>query len=515
MSTNNRPTIDYTNKDYVSLREALLNLAQEKLPTWTDHSPNDLGVLLLELFAFMGDSLFYYQDRIANESYLETAVERRSVLNLLRLIGYELRPPQPASADLTLLFDDVPPTSPNGEEEGATAESSSVTIEPGTEFKTDAQMTGESIHFRYIRDEPLTIELTELPVESRNGDSVLRFDPLPVVQVDDKISQETVGSSNGSAGQRFALARMPLIDETLVVMVDEGSGPQAWERQQTLLYSQPFDRHYIVRRDENDLAWIEFGDGIYGKIPRRGQNHISASYCVGGGTKGNVPANSITKNVTKIAGLHSLFNENAAAGGAEHEEIAEASKRGPHLFRTMGSAVTAQDYEYHARQFGVGKVWAQAAGWNRIELYVAPAGGGQPSDTLKEDLRSYLEDKRIMTSLIEIRDPRYVDVAVEGTLDVEPYSFAQQVQQQVEDAVRNLLAFDQVKFNDILYLSKVYEVIEAIPGVRGINVTRYAMPDSPSNLPPEGKLEFARNEIPRAKYANGIQLVVRGGRRAD
>src|SRR4051812_39724622 len=99
-----RPQIDYTNKDYASLLAALLELASEKLPEWTDKSPNDLGVMLLELFAAMGDSLFYNQDRIAGESFLETAVERRSVVQLLRLIGYELSPPLAASADLTLLF---------------------------------------------------------------------------------------------------------------------------------------------------------------------------------------------------------------------------------------------------------------------------------------------------------------------------------------------------------------------------------------------------------------------------
>ena len=45
--------------------------------------------MLLELVAAMGDSLFYNQDRIAGESFLETAVERRSLVQLLRLIGYE------------------------------------------------------------------------------------------------------------------------------------------------------------------------------------------------------------------------------------------------------------------------------------------------------------------------------------------------------------------------------------------------------------------------------------------
>ena len=73
------PTIDYTNKDFASLRRAMLDLARYRLPEWTDQSPADLGSLLVDLFAYMGDIILYYQDRIANEMFLATASERRSV----------------------------------------------------------------------------------------------------------------------------------------------------------------------------------------------------------------------------------------------------------------------------------------------------------------------------------------------------------------------------------------------------------------------------------------------------
>src|SRR6185312_3906660 len=122
--SNGQPQIDYTSKDYTSILAALLQLASQKLPEWTDQSPSDLGVMLLELLAAMGDSLFYNQDRIAGEGFLETAVERRSVVQLLRLIGYELSPPLPASADLTLLF--------------AAGATGTIPIPTGTAFKTTA-----------------------------------------------------------------------------------------------------------------------------------------------------------------------------------------------------------------------------------------------------------------------------------------------------------------------------------------------------------------------------------------
>jgi len=98
------PAIDYTNKDYASLRRAILDLARYRLPEWSDQSPADFGMLMVDLFAYMGDIVLYYQDRIANQSFLQTAIERRSVLNSLRLIGYDLAPPVTSSVELTLFF---------------------------------------------------------------------------------------------------------------------------------------------------------------------------------------------------------------------------------------------------------------------------------------------------------------------------------------------------------------------------------------------------------------------------
>src|ERR1700751_578434 len=63
-------------------------------------SESDYTIALLDAAATMADVLTYYQERIANEGYLRTATERRSVLELARLIGYELRPGVAASVYL-------------------------------------------------------------------------------------------------------------------------------------------------------------------------------------------------------------------------------------------------------------------------------------------------------------------------------------------------------------------------------------------------------------------------------
>src|SRR5512136_2165575 len=60
------------------------------MPTWTERHVPDLGVTLVELLAYVGDYLSYYQDAVATEAYLETARQRISVRRHARLGDYAL-----------------------------------------------------------------------------------------------------------------------------------------------------------------------------------------------------------------------------------------------------------------------------------------------------------------------------------------------------------------------------------------------------------------------------------------
>jgi hypothetical protein len=82
--------IDYLAKDYASFRQALLDFLAARMPGWTEHSEADVGIAVLELLAATADTLSYVQDRVANEAFLGTARQRRSVQGHLALVGYEL-----------------------------------------------------------------------------------------------------------------------------------------------------------------------------------------------------------------------------------------------------------------------------------------------------------------------------------------------------------------------------------------------------------------------------------------
>src|SRR5881227_3771738 len=90
-----------------SMLAALSDITRPALQNLKTRDNDDFSIALLDAAATMADVLTFYQERIANESYLRTATERRSLLELARLIGYELRPGVAASTALAFLLEDA------------------------------------------------------------------------------------------------------------------------------------------------------------------------------------------------------------------------------------------------------------------------------------------------------------------------------------------------------------------------------------------------------------------------
>lgn len=82
------PEINYLAKDYASFRRLMLDRMSIIMPDWKERSPADLQVALVELLAYSGDRLSYYQDAAATEAYLGTARRRVSLRRHVRLLDY-------------------------------------------------------------------------------------------------------------------------------------------------------------------------------------------------------------------------------------------------------------------------------------------------------------------------------------------------------------------------------------------------------------------------------------------
>ncbi len=511
-TVNGTQVIDYMARDYETFLQAMYALIPSKLPQWTDFANEaDFGNVLLELFAHIGDILSYYQDRVANESFLGTARTRRSVIEHLRLIGYKLATAVPAAASLNVT---VPGTV-----------NSVVTINQGDAFATKSQKNKPSVRFEYTREAPLSINFASIPVDLVTGKKT--FVGLPVEE-GRLIKSEVLGTSDGTQNQRFQLAHPGLIlrpigatqvtSRDVVLLTQLGAVIDSWTLQETLAFSRAGQKDYVIEIDENDQATVIFGDGSFGAIPPNG-SQIQATYRVGGGTGGNVPAKSIQSIVgaPQLALLAAqVSNPDPSSGGADRESIEHAVDHAPAVFRSMKRAVTIADYEALALSFkGVGKVQARPTAWNTVTLYVAPEGGGKVSDVLEGNLVAYFEDKRMASQVIEVADVDYVSIYITAEIGVESFYVRSEVQANVAAAAAALLAFDSVTFGQTIYVSKFYEVAEQIPGVLYVNISEFRRSNPLPNTPDPaatGKILLADNEVPvlpsEAPYSGGIKVVI-------
>jgi hypothetical protein len=486
--------IDYTNLGYEALRESMLAIARQTLPEWTDHSENDLGVLLIELFAYASDITLYYQSRIAAQLFPATSDEPESLVQLLRLLGYELRSAPPATVELAVAVDAAQPLP--------------LTVPAGTVFLAQ-NAAGDRQQFESVRDTTITAAGLG-PVVEEN----LRWF-LPVTAVEGRtVTAELLGVSDGAPNQLYTLGEGPVISDSVTVTVDGPGGATRWHEVRSLATATPAQRCFVTQRAADGRVTLLFGDGTNGAVPPRGsaldQVEVLATYRVGGGPQGNVPPG--TTFTTPVSALRRIVAPAGGTGGAAAESVTGARDLAPRLYRAQDRAVTADDYvELALRTPGVGKARAVALNWNDVLLYVAPSGRvEQPSELLRRDLLAAFEQSRMASSVLRVLGPEPVDVYFAATVRAEPYYLLEDVRAAVTGAAAELIAFDRVDFGEPIYLSRLYDALQSLPQVASLTVTQFSRtPDG--GVDADGVIELDPFELARPGYAETIRLVIKDG----
>lgn len=359
--------VDYTDKDFDSLRRRLFALIQSVFPTWTDQSVANFGNILVELNAFVGDVLTFYQDQQARESRITTAQLRKSLLGLVKLIGYTPAGASAATADVTF-------TLAAAVQAGAT-----LTIPAGDRVKT-ASVTAP-IFYQLLAD--LVFQAGET---------------TKTAAVENSTTQTTTVTSSALANQSFTLPATPYIDDSASAVFADG----AYTQVDNFLSSTASDRNFIVIVDQNDRATLRFGNGVNGAIP---QGSGTITYKTGGGSAGRVEAGALKqmeKSYTDSLGARTVVtpsNAAASSGGLDRETNAQISVNGPQSLRVLKRAVAREDYEIAALAVpGVARALHvtidEYAGVpeNTGYLFVVPVGGGAPSSTLLASVLAQFAD---------------------------------------------------------------------------------------------------------------------------
>ena len=333
--------IDYTDKDYESFRAKMLETLQKKMPEYTDLRESDAGVVIIELLAMGLDVLSMYQDIYANEAYITTAEQRENVMNWCSMLGYT--PRFASSAKFEQIFELIG------------VQNTDVIIPKGTVVKTSGTSGEEEVYFETTKD--LLIPKGKLGNEKSSDGNDYMYSV--VVSQGLTISNELLGSSNGSANQTYTLKTPKvIIDDTLEIFVNSGYGFEKWERVNNFIEAQSYDKQYIVNVDNSGYATILFGDDVFGRIPPFGKNNIYATYRVGGGSQGNVGANKIVNLDTKIALIKTTTNpDEAFERGLDEETLDEIRNNAPVANRTRWGAITLQSFLLLHRQIQILFLW--------------------------------------------------------------------------------------------------------------------------------------------------------------
>jgi hypothetical protein len=132
---------DYADRDFDSLRLRLQSLVRSVFPDWTDFNVASFGNLLLELYTFVvGDVLAYYQDNRARESRLPTTTQRKNLLALCKLLGFQPAGARAASVDVVFTLA-APPAADVTIPKGTLVRTASVTQALAFQLRSDVVST--------------------------------------------------------------------------------------------------------------------------------------------------------------------------------------------------------------------------------------------------------------------------------------------------------------------------------------------------------------------------------------
>ena len=268
-----------------------------------------------------------------------------------------------------------------------------------------------------------------------------------------RVINEVLGRSDGSPGQSFWLQNVPVLSrgvgETIEVEGETEGEYEPWQEASDFANSSADDRHFTC---DSVTGEVQFGPSIrqptgeerqYGMVPPAGRQIRFASYRCGGGVVGNVGEGTITVLKSSIPYVASVTNFEAARGGTDPETLDSAKLRAPQVLRARTRAVTAEDFEHLALEASSLVARARCAFPGAtdegqrpppgvIRLLLVPVieeyDGLIPGEELeitrgvRAEVQSYLDERRLLATRLEIASPEYIPVAVEVRIKVKPSS---------------------------------------------------------------------------------------------
>lgn len=455
--------IDYTSRDFTGYRDSLLAYAEQILPEWTSRSPADFGVVMVELFSYLGDIMSYYQDRIQDEAFLTTATQRSSVVAIAQQLGYQPHTAVPATGQVAF--------SP---EQGL---ASPLTLPAGTQVITGYipaldrpityETTSDVIVPAYTTPVPQVVALVQEGVTQ--GTRTLALYASTTGQPATTVQVEDIGASDGTQSQSYTLAQSPVLLDTVRVFIDDGTGGTEWTRVDNFLLTESSDLIFTAVTDDQGVTRVTFGDGTNGAIPATGLR-IAGAYRTGGGSYGNVPQSSIVDLSEAIPGV-TITGSSAMSGGADEESIDQIRTNAPRVFRAQGRAVSQTDYADLALAVaGVADARAVVRSASAVTVFIVGPNNVLPSEQQRDAVAQYVQARSLSGVVVNVVNGTLIAVNIGSStlpvlLQVQARYRRDTVKLAVQQAIQQVFTPPQTTFGARISISRLYRAIQDVPGV--------------------------------------------------
>lgn len=467
MATGNT-SLRVTELDYTGIRNNLKNYLKSQ-QKFSDYNFEGSGMsILLDILAYNTYYNSYYINVIANESFLDTAQDRKNILSHAKVLNYI-----PNSAH------------------GATSKIDIKVTPSGSEN----QSVNYIVLDKYTRLMGADVDGVNYPFATVNSNTAYKvngaFDFANVIIKQGEVitHQYIVDTANNITG-RYEIPSSNVDTHTLVVTVQENAS-----NNQTVQYF-PFEdftdlransKVYFLEENPNFNYDIYFGDNYIGQSLVN-DNIITVTYL---DTSGSY-ANNIQK-FTFTDPVASLFRNNVkitvtqgSYGGTDREDIEQIRFRAPYFYRTQNRAVTAGDYETLITKdfpnIEAAAVWGGEENdpvvYGKVYISLKTKGYFILTDLEKQNIKNYLsENKSMMTVIPEIVDPEYIFVLIRGDVtynDALTTKTESELLELVKTAIFQYAQNELYTFQSTFKLSRLQYYIEnAEPSITASDIQIY------------------------------------------
>jgi len=457
MANNNKITT--SELDFDKIKESLKTFMKgQSLFSDYDFEGSGLSVLL-DVLAYNTHYNALYTNLAVNESFLDSAVKRNSVVSLAKTLGYT--PRSASSAKATVNIQVVAPTS----------SPDSILLSKYSPFTTSVDGTS----YTFFTNREYTA------VRTTNDNTNYLFSGVELIEGAPLSYDYTVAD-----GVRFLIPNQNCDTSTITVKVQESSNSNIYTTfnlTSSIADVEPDTTAYFLKEIDDGMYEIVFGDGSIGKALSNG-NIVHIEYFVT--SKGAVNgATSFTYGGSSLAGGTAVVTVlTSASGGSDQESVSNIKFNAPKFYSARNRAVTTEDYQSlilsQLPETEFVSVWGGEDNvppiYGKVFVCVKPKNVDRLNDAQKSYVVNTILSSKNMVSISPIMvDPEYIDIGLDVTVYYNESATTKNTNDiagLVKDAITAYDSSYLQKFNGVLRYSKLTSVIDgADPSVTN-NITR-------------------------------------------